>query len=130
MTRVLIVDDDTDIVRISSILLRLSGFDVRIAYDGQAALEAVQAFDPDVALLDIGLPGLDGFTLAHRLRERHGPALLLIAITGYGDEQSRKKARAAGFDHHFTKPVDLVMLESLLPQQRVADPTPGRPARR
>ena len=81
-TRVLVVDDNPDIVWTCSTLFRLSGFDVETALDGRAALVTARAFRPEVALLDIGLPGMDGFELARRLCAEYGPALLLIAITG------------------------------------------------
>ena len=118
-TRVLVVDDNPDIVWSSSVLCRLSGFDVETAFNGQAALEVARVFRPEIALLDIGLPGMDGFELARRLREQYGSALLLIAITGYGQDENRRRSEAAGFDYHFTKPVDFMALTSSLP--RLAD---------
>jgi CheY-like chemotaxis protein len=83
----------------------------RVAYSSAEALEAAQEFRPDVALLDIGLPGMDGYELARRLRPKGDTTPLLIAITGYGQAEDRLRAQAAGFDLHFVKPVNV---ESLL----------------
>ena len=96
-------------------LLSLRGHQVATAYDGQSAIEQAREMQPDVVLLDIGLPRIDGFEVARRLREEH-PArpMLLVALTGYGQERDRVRAREAGFDHHLLKPVRLEMLEELL----------------
>jgi CheY-like chemotaxis protein len=91
---------------VHSIALRLHGFDVRVARNGLDALRVAAEFRPEVALLDIGLPVMDGYELAGRLRQM--PALAgirLIALTGYGQQSDREKARAAGFDKHLVKPV-------------------------
>ena len=96
-------------------LLKLWGHEVRVAHDGPAALEAAAAAPPEVVLLDIGLPGMDGYEVAERLRARPesgGP--VLVALTGYGQEEDRRRSREAGFDHHLVKPVDLDDLRSLL----------------
>jgi PAS domain S-box-containing protein len=116
--RVLVVDDNVDAAESSALLLRLSGHHVETAHDGPAALERVATFHPSIVLLDIGLPGLDGYEVARRLRSiPDNRSLLLVAITGYGQLSDKERAHAAGFDHHLTKPIDPALLEAL-----VADP--------
>ncbi len=113
--RVLVVDDNLDAAEGLAMLLSLRGHQVSTAYDGQSALERARQIDPDVVLLDIGLPRLDGFEVARRLRQEHsGRQMVLVALTGYGQERDRVRAREAGFDHHLLKPVRLEMLEQLL----------------
>jgi CheY-like chemotaxis protein len=86
-----------------------------VAHDAVAALDIAGVFEPGTALLDIGLPVMDGYELAARLRERpEGRDMRLIAVTGYGQESDRRKTAAAGFQHHLVKPVDFAQLESLL----------------
>jgi CheY-like chemotaxis protein len=109
------VDDHPDTTRTLGAFLRLCGYAVETRPDGPSALEAIDGFRPDVALVDIGLPGMDGWELAGRLRERLGADLaLVVAVTGYGDEGSRRRSREAGIDHHFTKPVEPKFLLALL----------------
>ena len=113
--RVLAVDDNRDSAESLCMLLQLWGHEARCAFDGRQALDVVEAFEPDVVLLDIGLPGMSGYDLAARMRER--PTLrevTLIAVTGYGQEEDRRRVRAAGFDHHLVKPVDPDTLERLM----------------
>jgi PAS domain S-box-containing protein len=115
--RVLIVDDNPDALETLEDILRLWGYEARAAGDGAAALAAAREWPPDVVLLDIGLPGMDGYDVAHRLREEAGPRasrLQLIAVTGYGQETDRRRATEAGFDQHLVKPVDLAALRQLL----------------
>jgi signal transduction histidine kinase/ActR/RegA family two-component response regulator len=113
--RILIVDDNVDAGDSLALLLRLTGHDVSVARNGLRAIELVHDLQPDVAILDIGLPGMDGYELARRLRaEPHGGSMLLIAITGYGQEDDRKRAKDAGFNHHLTKPANPVELAHLL----------------
>jgi PAS domain S-box-containing protein len=113
--RVLVVDDNVDSAESLALLLELYGHDVRLAHDGLTALEEVWASAPDVVLLDIGLPKMDGYAVARRLREEPSLAhVRLIAMTGYGQEEDRLRAREAGFDHHLVKPVDLDSLRELL----------------
>jgi CheY-like chemotaxis protein len=113
--RVLVVDDNLDAAEGLAMLLSLRGHEVSTAYDGQGAIERAREIAPDVVLLDIGLPRLDGFQVARRLREEHSDRpMLLVALTGYGQERDRLRAREAGFDHHLLKPVRLEMLEQLL----------------
>jgi len=97
-----------------ALLLEIQGHVVRTAFDGLAALEAVEEFGPDAVVLDIGLPRLDGYEAARRIRARPQlKPLLLVALTGYGHEENRLQAQAAGFDHHLVKPVDLDVLQQL-----------------
>jgi signal transduction histidine kinase/ActR/RegA family two-component response regulator len=103
--RVLAVDDNADAVESLALLLGVLGHEVRTASDGPAALETAAAFRPDVVLLDIGLPGMDGYEVARRLRDEAGlKETLLVAVTGYGQEEDRRRAEQAGFDAHLTKP--------------------------
>jgi CheY-like chemotaxis protein len=113
--RVLVADDNHDSAESLGMLLEMAGHEVRLAYDGQEALESAGHFLPDVMLLDIGLPKLDGFEVASRLRRdsRHD-RMLLVAVTGYGTDSDRERARAAGFDHHLMKPVDPRALSDLI----------------
>jgi PAS domain S-box-containing protein len=105
--RVLVVDDNLDAAEMLGALLRHAGHEVRVAGDGPAALDVAAEFRPDVALLDIGLPGMDGYELARALRlDPALPAIVLIALTGWGQEEDKKRARDAGFDGHLTKPAD------------------------
>jgi two-component system CheB/CheR fusion protein len=113
--RILVVDDSVDTAQSLALLLRLKGHQVEVAHDGPAALEVALSFEPEVVLLDIGLPGIDGYEVARRLREEARLArALLVALTGYGQEEDRRRARYAGFDHHFTKPVDPTVLYNLI----------------
>ena len=115
--RILVVDDHHDAGDSLVTLLRLLGHQVRIAYDGLAALDAVKGFRPEVVLLDIGMPGMDGFEVASRLRQ--DPAqerLLIVALTGYGRDEDLRRSAAAGFDAHLVKPVDISVLNTLLAQ--------------
>jgi two-component system CheB/CheR fusion protein len=113
--RVLVVDDNVDMADSLALLLSLRGYEVDTAYDGQAALKKAASFHPEVVLLDIGLPGLDGYEVATRLRRRRRTAKsLLVALTGYGGEDDQLRARQAGFDHHLTKPVNPAVIYRLL----------------
>ena len=113
--RVLVVDDNVDTVTTLAMLVQESGHDVRTAYDGSAVLEAALDYRPNVVLLDIGLPGLNGFEVAKRLRQQ--PTLknvVLVAMTGYGQASDRQRSQAAGFDHHLVKPGDFGKLLQIL----------------
>jgi len=104
--RILVVDDNRDATETLSQLLEFAGHEVARAYDGPSALDTAAAFRPEVVLLDIGLPGLDGFEVARRLRERAETRdCLLIALTGYADPETVERSRAAGFSQHLVKPV-------------------------
>ena len=115
--RVLVVDDNEDAADSLATLLDVLGYDVRVAYDGPDAIVAADEFQPAAALLDIGLPKLSGYDIARHMRSTRGDAVLLVAITGWGQEDDRRKARDAGFDHHFTKPADFDLLMALLEQE-------------
>jgi CheY-like chemotaxis protein len=113
--RVLIVDDNVDAADSLAMLLRFSGHDVRVAYDGPTALLFAQAFAPQLVLLDIGMPQMDGYEVARRLRAE--PAFeqtALVALTGWGQEDDRRRAQGAGFNFHLVKPVEPEMLQRLL----------------
>lgn len=113
--RVLVVDDNVDQADSAAMLLRLSGHEIRVDYSGPAALAAAVEYQPDVVLLDIGLPGMDGYEIAQRLRQE--PSLknvVLVGMTGYGQESDRQRSQEAGFDHHLVKPVDPQKLQGIL----------------
>ena len=115
--RVLVVDDNEDAADSLATLLGVMGYQVRVAYDGPEAIEAADEFRPAVALLDIGLPRMSGYDIARHIREKQGAGVLLVAITGWGQDDDRRKAREAGFDHHFTKPADFEVLVELIEQE-------------
>lgn len=119
--RILVVDDNVDMARCLARLLEFLGHEVHMAYDGGAACEAAERLEPEFVLLDIGLPVLDGYKVAERLRahDRCKDAVL-IAISGYGQESDRRRARQAGFDHHLVKPVDHDDLINLLTRTLVS----------
>lgn len=113
--RLLIVDDNRDAADSLALLFDLWGYTPRVAYDGRTALDLIRAETPDGILLDLGLPGLDGFQLAADLRRQpNGGDTPLIAVTGYATPAHRERARAAGFDHFLIKPVDPLRLQELL----------------
>src|SRR5262245_51081381 len=113
--RILIVDDNRDSADCLGMLLRIMGNDIRTAYDGQRGVDLAGEFRPDVVLLDIGLPKLDGYQACQRIREQAwGQAMVLIAVTGWGQEKDRRRSHEAGFDHHMVKPVDPHALMKLL----------------
>ncbi|SAL63354.1 response regulator [Caballeronia telluris] len=113
--RVLVVDDSVDAAEALSMLIETLGHDVRAAFDGASALATVDGFRPQVVILDIGLPDMDGFTLARELRQRDSTCdALLIALTGFGGDADRQRSIDAGFDHHLVKPVSFTELETLI----------------
>ena len=112
--RILLVDDNRDTVHSLSNLLTRRGHEVATAFDGLAGLQLAHEFKPDVMLLDLGLPGLDGYELARRLRAEGFTKTPIIAISGYAQEGDRKRSRAAGFNYHFAKPVDFEALAELV----------------
>jgi len=120
---VMVVDDNADLVATMSALLKLAGHDVCSCHDGPSAIDSALEYQPDVILIDIGLPGMSGYEVAARLRQmptfEHST---LVAITGYGQADDRRRAREAGFDHHLTKPVFFEHLQEVLSY-------PQRPAR-
>jgi len=113
--RVLVVDDNLDTAESSSLLLEIEGYDVRVAHNGPKAIEIARVFAPDIVLLDIGLPGMDGYAVARALRA--APELArcrLIAVSGYGQAEDRHRSREAGFDRHLVKPVEADVLREVL----------------
>jgi signal transduction histidine kinase len=113
--RVLVADDNTDAGESLAMLLRLDGHEVEIARNGPEALELYTSMSPDVAILDIGMPGLSGYDVARRIRQRQGETdITLIALTGWGQASDKARAAEAGFDHHFTKPVEPSALSALI----------------
>jgi CheY-like chemotaxis protein len=122
---VLVVDDNIDAAHLLADSLIACGYTVRVAHDGPSALDAAASFHPDVALLDIGLPAMDGYELGQRLREVVSEELRLYAVTGYGQDQDRERARAAGFTGHFIKPVDIATLDKALGSSRVGSAPPA-----
>jgi len=115
--RVLVVDDDSDTARMFVELLLTMGHEARYASDSSEAIPVAFAFRPDIALLDLGMPALDGYALARILRSTPGlDAVHLVAVSGHGEPEDRMRARQAGFDAHVTKPADIALLESILAQ--------------
>jgi PAS domain S-box-containing protein len=112
--RVLVADDNRDAADSLERILGFYGYDVKVAYDGSAALETADAFAPHFAILDIGMPGANGYEVARAMRERHGRRVTLVALTGWGQEADRRRALEAGFDYHLTKPVDPQQINDLL----------------
>jgi CheY-like chemotaxis protein len=112
--RVLVADDNKDAADSLERILRFYGYDVKVAYDGASALEAGRAFTPHFAILDIGMPGANGYDVAREMRARLGRDVTLVALTGWGQEADRRRSMEAGFDYHLTKPVDPQDLNDLL----------------
>jgi two-component system, chemotaxis family, CheB/CheR fusion protein len=125
---ILLVDDSVDTTKIFAMVLRELGHEVRTAHDGPAAIEAAMEFLPHVVLLDIGLPKMDGYAVARRMREESAlEGAVLVALTGYGMESDRQRSREAGFDHHLVKPADQAALQKILTEVAEAakpDPSP------
>jgi CheY-like chemotaxis protein len=112
---ILLVEDNVDVADTTATMLRLSGHTVHVVHGGAEAIDAVAGFTPDVVLLDIGLPHMDGYEVARRLR--HTPACegaWLVALTGYGQPADRQRGREAGFDEHLLKPVDPSALDEII----------------
>jgi CheY-like chemotaxis protein len=117
--RILVVDDNIDAADSLALFLRLAGHDVQVCHGGPEALATVTTFHPQVVLLDIGLPGIDGYEVARRLRSRpETESALIVALTGYGQEEDVRRSREAGIDHHFVKPADLSALNAILESVR------------
>jgi CheY-like chemotaxis protein len=113
--RILVVDDNVDGAETLAMLLSLSGYDTRTAFDGLSALAAAAEFLPHVVFLDIGLPGMNGYEVARRLRaDTRLEAARLIALTGWGSEDDQRKSKDAGFDAHLTKPVEPAAVDEVL----------------
>jgi PAS domain S-box-containing protein len=118
--RVLVVDDNVDAAESLAVVLRSVGHTVRTAHCGPAAVQVAAALRPEAVVLDIGLPGMDGYEVAQQLRRGPAAGASLIALTGYGQEEDRRRSKAAGFDHHLVKPVDPAVLTELLAGVAVA----------
>jgi CheY-like chemotaxis protein len=113
--RILVVDDNLDAARSLAMLLKAAGHQVHTAHTGPTALETASTYRPAVVLLDIGLPEMNGYEVARRIREQPwGRDIVLIAVTGWGQPMDRQQAMEAGFNHHLTKPVELATLTDLL----------------
>jgi PAS domain S-box-containing protein len=112
--RIVVADDNRDMLDTVALMLRIQGHEVATAADGNEALEAIRTMRPDIALLDIGMPAMDGYEVARNIRrEPWGSEMLLVAMTGWGQKRDKQQARDAGFDRHLTKPVDQVVLDGL-----------------
>jgi DNA-binding response OmpR family regulator len=123
--RILLADDDRDATHSLATLLRLEGYAVRHVYDGDAALDAVREFEPDIVLVDIGMPKRSGYDVARHIRERYGKdGPVLVALTGWKQASDRILATLAGFDHHVAKPYDPGQLLALIRRIR-GETTPG-----
>lgn len=119
--RILVVDDNTDAAESLNMLLSVFGHDVQTAHDGPSALTIARSHIPEVVFLDIGLPGMDGYEVARRMRNEAELAdSKLIALSGYGAETDQQKSRAAGFNRHLVKPVDPADLPGIIAQVRAA----------
>jgi two-component system CheB/CheR fusion protein len=113
--RILVIEDNVDAAKTTRMLLELQGHEVQIASGGLSGIEAAQNFKPEVILLDIGLPGMDGYEVARRLRKLpETKKILLIALSGYGQAEDLRKSKEAGFDHHLVKPADINQIEALI----------------
>jgi CheY-like chemotaxis protein len=123
--RVLVVDDNADAAATLRMLLEVQGHEARAAYTGPAALDALAQFDAEVVLLDLGMPHMDGFEVARRIRALpRGRDMLLVALTGWGQADDRKRTADAGFDEHLTKPVDSERLAAILASVDCDEPSP------
>jgi CheY-like chemotaxis protein len=117
--RVLVADDNEDAVESAALVLALNGNEVRLAADGLEAVEAADRYRPDVVLLDIGMPKLNGFEACRRIRAAPwGKDMLVVAVTGWGQDEDRRRTAEAGFDAHFTKPVDFASVMALIGERR------------
>jgi len=114
--RILVADDNQDSAIVLAHFLATEGHEVQTVYNGVRAIEAVKLLRPEVAILDIGMPGLNGYETAQQIRSEFGSTIVLIAVTGWGQEEDKKRSREAGFDYHLTKPIDVLTLEQILAQ--------------
>jgi CheY-like chemotaxis protein/anti-sigma regulatory factor (Ser/Thr protein kinase) len=117
--RVLVVDDNVDAAESLSMVLKLDGHEVRAAHSGEEAMLLAKEFHPEIAFLDIGLPGLNGYDLARMIRGADElKDVVLVALTGWGSDEDKQKSKAAGFDYHLTKPIETSMMQEVLGQPR------------
>lgn len=127
--RILVVDDNADSLESTAMLLGLMGHQVTTAVDGLDAIRTADAFRPDVILMDIGLPKLDGLSATRRIREQPwGRSIIIIAVTGWGQDTDRALSRAAGCNAHLVKPIEVADLDPLLARLGPTDVQPGRAA--
>jgi len=112
--RVLIAEDNSDAAEMMRVMLCFGGHDVKVASDGVQAVAIAEALRPDVAFIDIGMPRMDGYEAARRIRRALGDRVMLVALTGWGQEDDKARAREAGFDHHLTKPAEPEMMERMI----------------
>ena len=118
--RVLVVDDNVDAAKSLALLLEMTGHEVMLAYDGIHAVDLAKSYQPEFVLLDIGLPGLDGYKVAQQIRQQDAlEDTVLVALTGYGQDTDRQRSQAAGFDHHLTKPADFDEIELILNKEKL-----------
>lgn len=127
--RIVLVEDNADLRDLTSDLLQMLGCAVEVAVDGRQGLDTIVASKPDLALVDIGLPILDGFEVARGVREQLGTGIWLVAVSGYGLDRDREQSKQAGFDRHLTKPLDTKTLRELIEQAKVEVHRADRPAR-
>ena len=121
--RIMVADDNVDAASTLGTLLEIMGHEVRIVHDGKAAVEAAAAFSPDVVLLDIGMPHLNGYEACSGIRmQSSNKDLLIVALTGWTGDNMKERARQAGFDYYLIKPVEIAAIENLL-QDHPASPT-------
>ncbi|HTL31593.1 MAG TPA: response regulator [Kofleriaceae bacterium] len=119
--RVLVVDDNRDVADSTASIMRMNGCDVHVVYDGRAAIESVQRLRPDAVLLDIGLPAIDGYLVAEHIRAQpENGRTMIVAVSGYGQEQDRLRSKSVGFDYHVVKPIDPAVLAGLVGSLRVS----------
>jgi CheY-like chemotaxis protein len=119
--RIVVVDDNVDAAESLAMFLEMAGHRTRIAHSGPDAIALAAEFSPEVVFLDIGLPGMSGYDVARQLRRQLTVHPLLVAVTGWGTADDKKRAASAGFDFHLTKPVDLQAIETLLARMRSGD---------
>ena len=120
--RVLVAEDNPDAAEMMRVMLSFKGHDVRVAANGLQAVAIAEQFDPHIGFLDIGMPGLDGYEAARRIRDLLGARIVLVALTGWGQDEDKRRSKEAGFDHHLTKPPEPEMLDRLITECRREDP--------
>jgi CheY-like chemotaxis protein len=119
--KILVVDDNPDSALSMAMMLSIMGHDTRTAHDGESAVDTAESFLPDVVLLDIGLPKLNGYEVAQRIREKAwGKSMYLIAVTGWGQDEDRQRSSEVGLNQHMVKPVEPAALEKLLTELKTS----------
>ena len=118
---VLIVDDNEDAAKSMGALLTHYGYTVNIAFDGETGLDSLMKFSPNLVLLDIGLPGIDGYEVVKRMRKERGDSVTIVALTGFGQPGDKDQAKASGFDYHLTKPVRVSNIQEVIEKMAIAD---------